>query len=785
LQHDKTLPTPPAVQGPWRDLALHTIGWKAFQDLCAHVLEDVLKLPVEVYREAQDDGQDAVFLTKKRGLDVGTPTTVQCKFSTIASRSLKAADLTKEEEHVVALKAAGYADRYVLMTSMSVSAPVASAIKARLRELGVRNPHVLGKEFLTRVIRSSSRLRALVPLVYGLGDLATILDQRRADQARAVLGHLQPSLRAYVPTGPHVKAVRALSQHNIVLLVGDAATGKSTIAAVLATIAADDPRHRCFKADGPKELIENWNPHEGGALYWIDDAFGANQLREDFVDVWISIMPKVQAAIAGNNFFILTSRRHIYEAAKPRLGSRNHPLFRDGQAVVAVGTLTTNEREQILYNHVKFGTQTKSWKSVLKRNHLKALANEELLNPEIARQLGDPAYTANVNLEHESLVRFVRSNRGFLNQTIKELAKASRAALTLVFLHGGKMPVGNPSAHMQEIVVRHYDVDRETLSDALLYLKHSFVVEKVEGSQSFWVFKHPTLSDALAAALGEAEGMRELYLRGVNVQTVVADTVCAGERVIRDAVVLPETLNGLLVQRLLELPDDGAGLNRALYGYLAYRASDPVFQMLVEQNPRLFARVSSISWRAGHDPKVQTFARAHEMGRLPSEYREPLADRLERELFDELDTSFLDDHRVLNLLSVSTLLNLVLRIKRELIEKFDDRIEQCVEEADLDLSPQDNFEDVTSAVNALVEFLQDKDDDVYAEAAVLLNRIERGMEKIAEKKEAAQREREREAWMWDELAAAGAGNRTPVPQRATATFAPPSEPRSIFSDVDE
>jgi len=48
------------AEGPWSDLALHTIGWKAFQDLCAQVCEEVLRRPVQVYREAQDGGQDAV-----------------------------------------------------------------------------------------------------------------------------------------------------------------------------------------------------------------------------------------------------------------------------------------------------------------------------------------------------------------------------------------------------------------------------------------------------------------------------------------------------------------------------------------------------------------------------------------------------------------------------------------------------------------------------------------------------------------------------------------------------
>ena len=48
--------------GPWSDLALHTIGWRVFQDLCSQVCEVMLQRPVEIFREAQDGGQDAVFL---------------------------------------------------------------------------------------------------------------------------------------------------------------------------------------------------------------------------------------------------------------------------------------------------------------------------------------------------------------------------------------------------------------------------------------------------------------------------------------------------------------------------------------------------------------------------------------------------------------------------------------------------------------------------------------------------------------------------------------------------
>jgi hypothetical protein len=49
------------AEGPWSSLPLETIGWKAFQDLCSQVCEEIFKKPVQIYREAQDGGQDAVF----------------------------------------------------------------------------------------------------------------------------------------------------------------------------------------------------------------------------------------------------------------------------------------------------------------------------------------------------------------------------------------------------------------------------------------------------------------------------------------------------------------------------------------------------------------------------------------------------------------------------------------------------------------------------------------------------------------------------------------------------
>ncbi len=710
------LPTHRQAQGPMSDLAFHTLGWKSFQDLCAQTCEEVLKRPVEIYREAQDGGQDAVFLSKAAGSTPPNSATVQCKFTSKEARTLRASDLTGEAESIVELVSKGEANTYLLMTNMSVSGPVAVEVKAWLRERGVINPHVFGKEFLTRAIRTNARLRSLIPRIYGLGDLSIILDERRATQTEALLGHMLPTLRVYVPTAPHVQAVRTLSKHSIVLLLGDAATGKSTIAAILAASAAEHRDRPCYKLDGPNGLPESWNPNEP-AFYWIDDAFGPNQPREDFIDTWIAVMPKVLAAIAKRNQFVLTSRRHIYEAAKPKLGTRNHPAFRDDSAIVHVGDLTAAEREQILYNHIKAGTQSKAWKARVKPQ-LPSLAAEPSLLPEIARRLGDPAYTRQISTANDSLLRFIREPKEHLLQTIEELSKLHRAALTLVFLHRGQMPLAATAPDMQQLVTVRFSADAESLGQALSQMLGSFLIQAGTPGAVFWGFKHPTIADAISEYLGKTDGLTELYLRGTKSETILAETVCAGVTHIPDAVVIPPSLEALLVERLAELPDEPR-INRRLFTFLDSRASESAFKLFVTKHPLSLQRYAYRSEKLSYDPAICVHARAHAFGLLPAELRDQTSNVLERALLSEADTSFLEDDTILDLMAPQTLMHLARRIRDEMLPNFTDMATAIIDDADLDAEPASNFDDINAKLHALTEFFAE---DETAASALAVSR---------------------------------------------------------------
>lgn len=698
----------PEGQGLMVDLAIHTLGWKAFQDLCAQVCAEVFGTTISVYREAQDGGQDAVFLTRRSSEhEEQVEATVQCKFSSKADLRLRAGDINSELDTVRALVSSGRAKAYYLISSLGVDAPVAAEIRDKLIEAGVVEPHVLGREWLTIQIRSSPRLRALVPRVYGLGDLSTILDERCAQQTQALLGHLRPGLRVYVPTAAHRSAVRILAEHKIVLLLGAPATGKSMLAAILATTAIDGEGHACMKCDGPLELAAHWNPNERNRLYWVDDAFGPNQVRPDFVDGWISALPRLKTAIEHGNRFILTSRSHIWYGAKPKLGTRNLPVLMDERAVVDLGTLGFEEREQIIYNHIKAGNQTASWKRLIKP-HLPRLAECSLLLPEIARRLGDSSFTKALKVQHDDLIKFVEEPAEFLVQTIQELDDAHQAAMTLVFLWQGKLPTHELTGDSTKLIAEKYDVTPRAIAEALPQLEHSFLSERQEATHLVWGFVHPTFTDAISTILSGRPDLVELYVQGAKLETLLTEAVCEGATPIRDAVVIPASASERLVQRLLNTPDV-PDLNRSLFAFLSVRASDGVIGAVLNAAPNVTYREARRHWRVWGDQRIRFLARVHRLRGLPDEVRFQTEKELERTAIDELDVSFLDEDDILGLIRPTRLLSLGAQLIGMLADVIPNRIAQIAEEADPDQDVPDQFESVRSFVDQLRESFVEED----------------------------------------------------------------------------
>jgi len=760
------------AEGPWGDLAIHSIGWKAFQDLCSQVIEEVLNRPVQLYREAQDGGQDAVFLAIRDGEH--SDATIQCKYSSDKARRLKPSDITRELDSVKQLAAAGQADTYVLMTSMGVDAPVAVEIRNKLRGEGVKKPHVLGKEYLIRKIRSSARLRALVPQVYGLGDLSLIMDQRLIEQTRALLEQWIPKLDRYVPTAAHRNAVRALVDHGVVLLLGNPSTGKSTIGAILSTLATEEEGVTVIKLASPREFEDAWAPAEKKRFFWIDDAFGPNNLRDDFVQDWPGAFTKMHAAISQGNRFLLTSRRHIYEAAKIRLGGRNHPGFIGGDAVVDVGDLTDEEKSQILWNHIAFGKQTQSWKRSIKDQLAAAAAVDNFL-PGIAERLGNPDFTKGLGTSAQEVVRFMREPKQHLIDTINALDPRQRAGLLLVYVHQGQLFSEDFKDDACKAVAELSDTALPRILDSLPELLGSFVTKLVSGGREMWTFAHPTIADALTTILGERSHMIAALLRGARIETILTGFICEGATGRIDAPVIPSTLNQLLVQRLLAAEDLPA-VNRSVFSFLAFRASDEVLRMVVAENKAYLNRETWHSGRADYDPKIWVYAQAHHLGLLSPGQRQWAANYLRKCVIDDLDLAFLEIERILSLIPARQVLMIGFKLSAEILPRYEREIESVLDNADVDEDPADQFERITTGLR-IIEQLPAEDGPTAALIETAQGAVRSAIADIERRRE-EKAEEEEDANEWTFIDA------EPKKHAETPSVSNDTALRSIFSDVD-
>lgn len=772
MKAKSALNEPPApyerrAHGPWSDLALHTIGWRAFQDLCSQVCEVVLGRSVEIFREAQDGGQDAVFLIPagNGALPIGT---VQCKHTSDAARTLKISDLTAELDHVEELVKAGQADTYAFMTNMSVDAPVAAAMRAKLRELGVRKPHIFGRQYIVRVIKSSSRLRALVPQVYGLGDLTSIVDERLSEQSRALLDSWIPKLRTYVPTQAHRAAVNAISEHGVVLLLGNPSSGKSAIGAIVSTIASENPNNTVLALTSPRDFEAGWNPNDPGRFFWIDDAFGSNVLRDDYVQDWASAFSKLQAAIKHGNRFLLTSRKHIYEAARRRLGQRNLAQFVDGSAVVDVGELTFEEKTQILYNHINFGEQSQSWRSSVKP-HLTAVAAVSNFLPGIAERLGDPNFTKGLAPRESSLVRFMEEPTEHLIDTINALDDHLQAALILVYVHQAGFDPSNHDASAAQAVAELTGYPLSKIQDCFAELKGSFL--KLSGSR--WTFAHPTISDALTEILRQRPHMMAALLRGATIDTILSSFTCEGSPHIQDALLIPAALDDALVARLGRTPDE-LHRNRMLFHFLSYRSSEAVFVKTVEQFPNLLRRFCWRSDLASNDPKIATCARAHHLGVLPDDLHSEIADRLESAMLSDLDVSFFDEPQMLAAIPALRLIEMGLALRTTVLPSIEERIDEIVADADLDEEPDSHFNKLLDILDRIETI--GVDTDAMALIGVARDQVKRSIETLEERKREHDEGSEDEV-DWTHIVTQ---NKDEAPSSAPAVTK-----RSVFDDVDK
>lgn len=661
---------------------LHTLGWHSFQQLCLAVSREVLGQTVQSFLDTNDGGRDGAFAgvwSQRGGESLSGRFVIQCKFTARAGYALTPSDLEEEFTKVRRLVSKSECDVYILMTNAGVSGETELKLKEKFKEAGVKDLRIFGVTWLEDQIRESKHLRMMVPRVYGLGDLSQILDERAYAQATAVLESMREELAKVVLTDSYRKAARALDAHHFVLLVGEPASGKTTIASLLAMSSADQWGASVVKLATPQSVVDRWNPHEKSQLFWIDDAFGVTQYESGLVSGWNHILNEVKTILRQGNRVVMTSRDYIYNRARQDLKEGAFPLFQESQVVIDVHDLTVDERRQILYNHLKLGRQPREFRGAVKP-HLVSVADHARFIPEIARRLADPFFTKNLHLADWSLARFVDEREQFLIDLCKELDADSKAALALIYMSNGRLPSPISLTATEDEALRRLDSDLGACTAALEALRGSLAVHVTSEGESFWTFKHPTISDAYSAMLRGSPELLGIYVRGSDIGKLMRQITC-GDVGIEGAVVLPSSLFAPLIERLAAYKASSAyktewmsgwGARRELLGFLAGRCSKQFLEAYLAADGKLVESIAKPVLHLEFSVEVEFAIRLFKLGLLPEDARRTLAETVSRYARNGDDARALSDPELRSLLNDKELNRLREAVRAEVLPRIEE-----------------------------------------------------------------------------------------------------------------
>lgn len=637
------LPTSaPRAQASEVSYELHTLGWKAFQQLCVTVVSEVWGQHVQSFYDSRDGGRDGAFRgqwTASSGATLSGSFTVQCKFSALPSTLLRLADLRDEVKKAAGLASRGLADNYFLFTNARLTGQAEADIRAAFERAGVKRFSAYGAERISQFIRESSRLRMLVPRVYGLGDLSQILDDRAYRQAREILSALGDDLAKFVITDAFRQSAKALVEHGFVLLLGEPACGKSTIAAALSLGAVDEWGCSILKIRDAEDFVRHWNPNEPSQFFWIDDAFGATQLDLQATLEWNRALSHLGAASRRGAKIIFTSRDYIYRSAKSFLKQSAFPLIQESQVVIHVEQLTKDEKEQILYNHIRLGAQPRDFKTEVK-SLLPVVSAHERFSPEIARRLGDPLFTKRLALTQAGLVDFVGRPMAFLKEVIKTLDADSRSAIALIFMRGGAVLSPVSLSDGEEDAVELLGGSLSRLRDSLVALDGSLLIQVAEGGNVSWRLKHPTIRDAFAGLLVENRELMDIYLVGTPLPQLFREVSCGDVGLEGVKVVVPADRYDVLLKRMGPLADGRREGRDALNAFLARRVDRDFLRLFVGQYKEFVEGLRVGSYFSAVSD-VDVIVRLNEFELLSSEAREEYVRQIRELAVDTPDSDFL------------------------------------------------------------------------------------------------------------------------------------------------
>lgn len=540
-------------------------------------------------------------------------------------------------------------------------------------------------------------------------------------------------------------------------LLGEPCCGKSTIASSLALGAADQWGCGLVFVESPESFKKHWNPDNPNQFFWVDDAFGSTQYERDLALEWNRVFPSLQAAIKSGARIVFTSRDYIYKAAIDDLKDQSFTLIRDSQVVIRVENLEKDEKQQILYNHIKLGNQPTHVKRAMK-DCLEDIAAHPNFLPETARRLGNSFFTQGLAIEKSELIDMVANMRGFLLDNLKIIGRDNTAAVALVFMRAGNLDcdlvLTESESHALELLGSNVGEVRKSLRA----LSPNLLLKMENEGKPYWRFKHPSIRDAFGSLIAEDPSLTDIYLANTPMTSLLSEIACGLTNIEGIKLRVPSSKFDIVCRRLEELDLKIRSNHVKVISFLRDRCDVEFLKVFLGRNEQFVKGLRYVSWLK-YCVDAGFAAKLHSYGLLSDNERKRFADKIAKLTCLNADAAYHLDPDLGAVLLSDELKNLREKLKRTLLLGLRREITAARDRCNSKSNPWQEF---YTCRNNAVAFSK-----IFS-AGVFGNRVKKAISRI------------------DKLTASFQPK--PGKEKAklvTGTNLPPSDSRSIFDDVDE
>ena len=717
---------------------LHKLGWKAFQDLVGHIFYEVMGQRFQQFADGPDGGRDGAFYgqwTSDIGEALYGSFTIQCKHTSKSNKTLPDSVIDKELPKIERLSQEGLVDNYIFVTNHTLAGEKAKAAENCFIDAGAKNACVYGDEWINDKIVTHAHLRRLVPRLYGLGDMTQIVTHQAYRQARAVLDDFMPDLQCFVSTKAYKKSAHALSKQGLVLLVGEPASGKTTIANLLALSAADEWNLQTLILSGPEDFNRLFNPDDPGQFLWVDDAFGTTQYDPIRVQEWNQRLPILRAAINKGARVVFTSRDYIFNAARSDLKSRFFELFESNQISINVEYLTENERQMILYNHLKCGNQPKIFRKIVKPWLVEAAETRRFL-PEIARRFANQQFTKGLELTRKGVQDFFENPVDFIETTLSNFSHAEKASLALVFIAGGRLPVPIPEDEKTLHTIATMQSNIGAVKASLNALNHAMIRRIKEDGREYWCFQHPTIRDAFGSLVGANPELIDIYLAGTPAEKLMDEITCGDVSLEGVNIIVPSEKYSVVLEKLKAAERFPERYKDPVTYFLAHRCSSDFLEKYFTECEAMESLPSQIRYIESSDNASKMLTRLHADGRLPEEIRQAAMGQIYSLAKSEYSYEFTNTP-IVNLMTEEEINTIKVQIKDVILSKGYDLIYEISQDwnHDIDMDPRDFFSFYEDTLSSIID--ETEDEKERSKANALMDDLSYIVEEMEREKDSA------------------------------------------------